>query len=295
MAYHRLGLVARFRPAAWWRALIELVLLAAFAALFGVACVVVLGVAAQQHGRDFSVLLEGSVDPLTPLVQVLVIASILPAPFLAARIAGRNPRALCSTALRLRWGVLGRALAVVGALYAAQVLIDVLRAPTDPTVTPFRLELIAAFALAVPLQAAAEEFVFRGALPQILGQWGSPAWLAYALPAALFVAGHAYNWVGLVDIAVFAVCTAVLTWRTGGLEAGIALHAIGNTVFFSYGALGLVDPNATEIGAVQMLGATFMTVACTALLLWALRGAGPGSREISSGGQKPLVPADATA
>lgn len=102
------------------------------------------------------------------------------------------------------------------------------------------------------------------------------------------MAGHAYNWVGLIDIAIFAVCTAVLTWRTGGLEASIALHAVSNTIFFGYGALDMVDPNATEIGWQQMLGASLMTVVCTALLLWALRG-------ISAEQQKPLVPADTKA
>ena len=80
------------------------------------------------------------------------------------------------------------------------------------------------------------------------------------------------------------MCTAVLTWRTGGLEASIALHAVGNTVFFCSGAVDLLDPNATEIGWQQMLGASLMTIACTILLLWALKG-------VSADQQKPLVPA----
>ena len=289
MPYHRLGLVARHRPATWWRALIELVVLVAFVALFAVASVIALGLAAGSSGRDFEMLVEGGADPLSPLVQVLIIAAILPAPFLAARIAGRRPSALFSTALRMRWGVFGRALAVVGAVYGAQVLIDAFRgAPAEATVNPFRLTLLAALLIAVPLQSAAEEFLFRGALPQILGQWRAPAWLAYLLPGVAFIAGHAYNWIGLIDIAIFAVCTAVLTWRTGGLEASIALHAVSNSIFFGYGALDMVDPNATEIGWQQMLGASLMTVVCTALLLWALRG-------ISADRQKPLVPADTKA
>ena len=289
MPYHRLGLVARHRPAAWWRALIELVVLAALVAALAIASVIAFGVVAGLSGRNFEMLMEGSADPLSPLVQILIIVAILPAPFLAARIAGRRPSALFSTALGMRWGVLGRALVVVGAVYGAQVLIDVLRGtPADATVNPFRLKLIAALLIAVPLQSAAEEFIFRGALPQILGQWRAPAWLAYLLPGVAFVAAHAYNWIGLIDIAIFAVCTAVLTWRTGGLEASIALHAVSNTVFFSYGALDMVDPNATEIGWQQMLGAALMTVACTLLLLWALRG-------VSADQQKPLVPAAETA
>ena len=288
MPYHRLGLVARHRPAAWWRALIELLVLVGLVIAFVAISSLLLGLAAGLSGRDYLDLLSGTTDPLTPLVQVLLIAAILPAPFLAALIAGRRPRALHSTALRLRWGVLGRSLAVVGAVYAVSLLIDVLRGATaDATFNPFRLTLIAALLIAVPLQSAAEEYIFRGALPQILGQWRAPAWLAYALPGVLFVASHTYNWIGLIDIAVFAVCTAVLTWRTGGLEAGIALHAVGNTVFFCSGAVDMLDPNATEIGWQQMLGASLMTIACTILLLWALR-------RISADQQKPLVPAGET-
>lgn len=300
MLYHRLGLAHRSRPARWWRALIELVVLAALVAALTIGIIVVIGFMAGRSGRDFAQLIEGSVDPLTPLVQVLIIAAMLPAPFLAARISGRDPRALHSTALRLRWSVLSRALLVVGAVYGATVLFDILRGlPEDTTVTPFRMKIVVALIVAVPLQSAAEEFVFRGALPQILGQWRAPAWLAYALPGVLFIAGHAYNWVGLIDIAIFAVCTAVLTWRTGGLEASIALHAISNTVFFVFGAVGVTDPNATDIGVQQMLSASLFTVACTALLLWVLRGvtaqSSPAGEEVSNQRQEQLVTVDTTA
>ena len=85
MPYHRLGLVARHRPAAWWRALIELVVLAALVAALAIASVIAFGVVAGLSGRNFEMLMEGSTDPLSPLVQILIIAAILPAPFLAAR------------------------------------------------------------------------------------------------------------------------------------------------------------------------------------------------------------------
>lgn len=296
MPYHRLGLFARYRPARWWWPLVELIALVALVAALGVGVFIPLGLAGELSGID--VFAEHSSDPLMPLIEVLAIAAMLPAPFLAARIAGRNPRALISGALRWRWGVVGRAFGVVAVVYGVQVLIDVLTASPEPIFNPWRAKLLLAFLIAVPLQSAAEEFVFRGALPQILGQWHVPGWLAYLVPGVLFVASHAYNWVGLVDIAIFAVCTAVLAWRTGGLEAAVVLHAVGNIMVFSYGALGLSDPMETEILLADTAISSLVTIGTTAVLLWVLRdcapGYAPGREKVSASGQKPLVPAGTT-
>ena len=293
MPYHLLGLAHRRRPVTWWRALVELVALLVLGVALSVGIFIPLGVMSELAGVD--IFAENSTDPLIPLIEVLAIAAMLPAPFLAARIAGRNPRALLSRALRVRWGVLWRSLAVVGAVYGVHVLIDVLTASPEPIINPFRIRLLLAFLIAVPLQSAAEECVYRGALPQILGQWRWPAWLAYLVPGVLFVASHVYNWVGLVDIAVFALCTTLLVWRTGGLEAAVALHAVGNIMVFGYGALGLLDPMETEIMPIDTITSSLITVGTTVLLLWVLRDVGPGTKKVSTDVQKPLVPAGATA
>ena len=78
----------------------------------------------------------------------------------------------------------------------------------------------------VALQTAAEELVFRAALPQILGGLCAP--LAYGLPALGFVALHTGGAGTLADVAVFAACAAWLTWRTRGIEAAWVLHLVGN-------------------------------------------------------------------
>ncbi|MET3944226.1 CPBP family intramembrane glutamic endopeptidase [Corynebacterium mucifaciens] len=292
MPYYRLGLAHRYSANAWWRPLIEFVALAVLATVLSVVIFILLGFAAELAGVDVA---ENSADPLMPLIEVLAIAAMLPAPFVAARIAGRNPRALISRALRWRWGVFARALGVVGAVYGVQVLIDVLTAFPEPIFNPFRAKLLLALLIAVPLQSAAEEFVFRGALPQILGQWRWPAWLAYLVPGALFVASHVYNWVGLVDIAIFALCTSLLAWRTGGLEAPIVLHAVGNLMVFGYGALALSDPTETEILPADTIMSSLVAVATTALMLWALRDVSPEREKVSTGQQKTLVQVGSTA
>ena len=275
--FHRAGLLYRSSEPKWWRPLLEFVLLALLVVAFTLAVAVPTGFAAGYFGLD--IFDEASTDPLVSLLQVLFIAVLLPAPFIAARVVGRKPGALHSIEGRFRWGVAGRAFAVVLAVYGGLVLFETVVFGTDG-VSVGRREalLLAAFVVLVPLQAAAEEYIFRASLPQILGQWNAPGWLCYGLPAVGFVASHVYNWVGLVDIAIFALCAALLTWRTGGVEAAIMLHAVSNTIVFAYGAIGVSNPGETEIALSEMAVSSLITLGATVLLLWALKDAGANPR-----------------
>lgn len=275
--FHHAGLLYRLSEPKWWRPLLEFVLLALLVVAFTLAVAVPTGFVAGHFGLD--IFDEASTDPLVSLLQVLFVAVLLPTPFIAARVVGRKPRALHSIEGRFRWGVAGRAFAVVLAVYGGLVAFETVVFGADG-VSVGRREalLLVAFVVLVPLQAAAEEYVFRASLPQILGQWNAPAWLCYILPAIGFVASHVYNWVGLVDIAIFALCAALLTWRTGGVEAAIMLHAVSNTVVFSYGAIGVSNPGETEIAFSEMAVSSLITLGATALLLWALKDAGENSR-----------------
>ena len=287
--FHRAGLTHRLRKPAWWRPLVEFVVLAVCIAAFTMAMAVPIGLAAGFYGLG-DLFDETSSDPLAFLVQVLFIAAWLPAPFIAARVLGRKPGALSSIEGHFRWGVAGRAFVVVGVIYGAQVLLDALLFGTgDLSLSPREWMLLAAFVVVVPLQAAAEEYVFRASLPQILGQWISPGWICYGLPAAVFVALHLYNWIGLLDIAIFALCAALLTWHTRGVEAAVVLHAVSNTIVFSYGTLGLTDPGETEIPLPQTAVSALLTIGTTALLMWVLRDVGKHSQ------QKVVVPSPAKA
>ena len=193
-----------------------------------------------------------------PLADALLISTTLPAPFIAAWLTKRSPAELLSAERRIRWGVAGRALAASCAVYGAAALAAASRGRMIAFDDPARALRFTAYALTVvTLQSAAEEFIFRGSLPQIVGTWARSPWVAYGVAAALFIPLHATGGWGYADIAVFAACACWLTWFTGGIEAAIALHAAGNMLV----QFAPVSPG-TSIA---------LTIAATALSGWFVR------------------------
>ncbi len=100
-----------------------------------------------------------------------------------------------------------------------------------------------------PLQAAAEEFFFRGYLQQAIGSLAGRAWVGVLCSALVFAFFH-----GNQNIALFAhrlgfgLIAGILVWATGGLEAAIAVHVANNVFAFGYALFtgGVVALKATS-------------------------------------------------
>jgi membrane protease YdiL (CAAX protease family) len=101
-------------------------------------------------------------------------------------------------------------------------------------------DFVLVIVLLTPLQAAGEEYAFRGYLTQAFGgifaplgpQIGRAA--AVLLPALLFALAHgAQDAPVFVDRLAFGLVAGILVITTGGLEAGIAMHVLNN--FLAYG------------------------------------------------------------
>ena len=77
--------------------------------------------------------------------------------------------------------------------------------------------------------------MFRGYLTQAFGGMFRSAWVAVLLPAFLFGLAHGLGQSPPVffDRFAFGVVAGILVIRTGGLEAGIAMHVLNN--FLAYG------------------------------------------------------------
>ncbi len=272
--YHRLALAGP-RPR-WWRPILTVLLsVVAYAALF-VALAVVFVLAAPAWAER---VLEGPddafslADPVSAAFSSVMLGLMIPAIAIGVRLAeGRRLGTLSSVAGRLRVGLLGRygvlAVGVFAAFTGTLLLIDAATgvAPT-PTWGASSAGLLATALLLVPFQAAAEEYAFRALPQQVLGAWLRSPWWGILLPVPLFVLGHDYNLPGQVSIAVFAVATGILTWRTGGLEAAIALHVVNNASIFVLGAVGLADLSATEVSWFAVVLDAAMIAGYTLLVL----------------------------
>ena len=272
LAYHRL---ARSSPNyRWWKPLVTGLIALGFFVMLSVIVVVALIVLVLVDpnglGADFEELIfEGVIDSTIPSVlafSLISIALMLPALWLATLIMGPRPVGLLSSVTgRLRWQWMLRlvvpALVAFGASFVLYLLVlpPLLGEPIlAPEIGPNLWLMLAIILLLVPLQATAEEYVFRGYLMQMIGGWLKHPAFAILLPVPLFMLGHLYDIWGLLDVGVFAVFAAWLTWRTGGLEAAIVAHVINNAAIFVLGEFGLVDTNATEGSPVGVLvtGAT---------------------------------------
>ncbi len=202
---------------------------------------------------------EVDTDPLTPMglaVVTLSLAAAVPVVVLTTRLAQELPSGWIASVvgrIRWRWLVICFGLAIV-ALGASLVLALLLpdsggaslegsaNEVTDRTVA-FALIVV----LLIPLQAAGEEYAFRGYLTQavggiVSGRVGTA--IAVVVPALLFALAHGVQDPPVfLDRFAFGLVAGVLVIATGGLEAGIAMHVLNNWAFFG---LALVFGDISE-------------------------------------------------
>jgi membrane protease YdiL (CAAX protease family) len=284
--FHRL---ARETPAyAWWKlpvaALVIVATYLALGMLLFAGAAVWFATTASSTSFDSWLDAAGDLD-LRHLdyfvLDMLGIVLLIPAVLVGALVTGPRPIGfLTSVTGRMRWGWLG-----VTALIASGVSVVtiggsvVVTELTDPAEVsaPAHVDARVATALVavlliVPLQSAAEEYLFRGYLMQLVGSWSRFAIVPVVITTPLFVAGHDYQLWGLLDVGLFGVTAAILTIRTGGLEAAIATHAANNVVLFVLDALGvLAATDDSEAGPVDLVPSVVASVAVLTLVEWAAR------------------------
>ncbi|HEY5928566.1 MAG TPA: type II CAAX endopeptidase family protein [Kofleriaceae bacterium] len=184
------------------------------------------------------------------ILMGVVIGAMVPAAWLAARIVGRNPRQLSSVANRLRWPLLRKLLLIAVLLYVLELALKVGLAVAlyggeatfseaswagFATFVPLALTIL----VTVPLQVAGEEYFFRGTLLQAIGAFTPNARVAIVSTAVLFTLLHGADLAATIAIGIFGLAAAWLTIRTGGLEAALAYHVVGNVFgFLATAAIG---------------------------------------------------------
>ena len=287
LEYHRL--YRGIRNYRWLKPLLMLVLAGAFYLAFNVVIGVVFGIVAiavapQWLDIEFinSLVVPDTQNPASIAVGLGAVALMIPAVWLAMLCLGIRPLGRgWSVGLRLRRGLIWRtgllAIGVMGVITLLDSVVsplfsgvssDAPPAAASPEFDPTLALWSALFiVLLVPFQAAAEEYVFRGMLMQVLGAWVRSPWLAMLLPTLLFALAHIYDIWGLLAVAAMGFTAAWLAWRTGGLEAAVAIHVVNNLVAFGVMATGVTgETGQTVTGAGP--GTVIAEVIGLALFAW---------------------------
>jgi membrane protease YdiL (CAAX protease family) len=254
--YHQMLRTWTYR---WWRPVLGLFVLAGgFLLVQVLAAVAIIVLAVSGPGDVFDNLTSladlEDIGPAFLLLLNLSLGAMILVSWLAIRAAHRmRPRWLTSVAPKMRWGFFWACVGISVIALAAQLAVSMVVPAggdaslgtelNDFTAQTVGLALIVLFT--TPFQAAGEEYLFRGYLMQaagsllkfnttraaeIVSKWG-----AILLTSLLFAAAHgAQNFPLFFDRFAFGFIAGWLIIRTGGLEAGIAMHILNN--FFALGA-----------------------------------------------------------
>ena len=255
LAYHRL--LRGIAKPSWWKPIVLLLLATAYFFTLSFAIGLIMSPIMLAFDPQFATeLLEGSTEildtqrPISIVFAMLSIIMMLPAVLLAMLTLGMRPVGrIWSVAGRIRWGILWRTLGVavlsVIVMNVAGIGFEMLTNPAGSEAPPanetasfdVNAALLSALfiLLLVPIQATAEEVVFRGLFMQVLGTWLKSPWFAILIPSVAFAFGHIYDVWGLLAVGFMGLVAAWLTWRTGGLEAAIAIHVVNN--LFAFGVM----------------------------------------------------------
>lgn len=200
-------------------------------------------------------------------------ALIVVAAALARLLYGVRLRWLSSTKPSLRWRWLLSCVAIAVVVWSLFLVAGTAGAyatrdePLDAAVWGFLVVVV----LTTPLQAAGEEYVFRGLLLQGAGATRLPVSVCCVVSGVLFAVAHLqFDPQLFADRLLLGVALAFLAVRTGGLEAGIAIHAVKNlAVLVPTGLLGTAD-DALDPQAVSWLPFIVDAVLLAVVVPWVL-------------------------
>jgi membrane protease YdiL (CAAX protease family) len=278
------------RPGGWRPIVGVFTLAAAFLVIVPVVVQVPFAVGFALTGRDVvdSTARLVDLDDPTPLSLAylnLALACAIPVTWLLMRVLhGIRPRWLASVFPRIRWGWLLACFGLSIVALFATLVVSVLVPSTAESAevsghlndfTSTTRDFLLVVLLLTPLQAAGEEYAFRGYLTQAFGGFFGRRWAAVLFPAVLFALAHGGQSAPVFfDRFAFGIVAGLLVVLTGGLEAGIAMHVLNNWLAFGL-ALAFGDMAST----LNPSGGSWWTIPVTltqslvylALVLWTAR------------------------
>lgn len=266
----------RFR---WWKPLLSILM---FAASWFVATAVVSGGAMFYDlgtGRaTLETLAAGQVTPMLFTANNLALGAAIPLSGLAGwAVFGQRPRWISSIVGGFRWGLFARFAAIAAPIFLVGLGVEIVfTGPLDLAWNPDSAFLIVAIVLTTPFQAAGEEYGIRGVLARSIGSW-FPARrvglvVSTVVTSLVFMGLHGAGdpWLNTYYLLVGVACS-ILVWRTGGLEAAVALHVCNNLVSeisLPFGGLEHMFDRSAGVAGPEILLQFAATAAVTAGMLW---------------------------
>lgn len=284
--YHEFFRAPAFR---WWKPLLSLLMfVATWLAGNLVLTSLALGYDVATGRTDLSELTPGSsmAEQLAAVMTPMMFAANNVSLALAVPLAGlaawavhrQRPRWLSSIAGRFRWGLFWRfiliAAGVLGLSLGAQVLLG--GGVGELTWNGDSLFLIVTIVLTTPFQAAGEEYALRGLATRAIGSWFTSRRVglvvAAAVTAVVFMSLHVAEdaWLNGFYL-LFAVLASVMVWRTGGLEAAVALHVANNLLgeaFLPFTPIEDVFDRSAGVAGPETLWQMAAVALVAGLILW---------------------------
>lgn len=169
------------------------------------------------------------------IVNLALAATIIVVLLVARWVNAREPGWMVSIRPGMRVGYLVGCFVIGFVILNGVYLLGRLGQPWDISPPPHAWLWVVLVLLTSPLQAAGEEFLFRGYIQQSLGAMTGHRWEALIASALVFAVMHgSQNLPLFVDRLGFGLVAGVVVLVTGGLEASIAVHAANNVSSFCY-------------------------------------------------------------
>ncbi|HEY8663184.1 MAG TPA: CPBP family glutamic-type intramembrane protease [Propionibacteriaceae bacterium] len=220
------------------------------------------------------------ITPALFLANNVGIALMIPSAWLGLIICGQRPRWLSSVVGGLRWGWLFRILGLILLPYIAlEALTIALTGVPQLSWKPYSLFMIFVILLTTPLQCAGEEYGLRGLVNRLFGSYGSSRvsfWIGAIVSSLAFMALHLAQDVYLNTFYfTFGMIACWMAWRTGGLEAGIALHVVNNVLAMAVLPFsdfsGIFNRQAGNANPVDVLSLAAVMLTSMGLVEWQVR------------------------
>ncbi len=221
----------------------------------------------------WKVLVSGDFESLKygEKIYDVILFALFPAGILANRIVFKSKKAeLISFTGKARWKWIAPcSLILVPVMVVGMVIQEMINKPFEIELTSKAAITIALTFFFTPLQCMGEEMFFRGWLLQVFGpifKNKKISWLIFGIGASIFfsVMHEPVNVFVTMSLALFGILACALIYITGGLEAGIIMHTVNNSVLFiisnlakggrDFTAAGAVGDAATKDAIMTMIG-----------------------------------------